>query len=150
MITLYNCNSTAGRILDLALRAKSIKHKPDAQSWNGTNYPVILDGRHLVKGAIVICEYLERRYPAPNLIPADPHKASIIMMLLDRIVDQYHPEPLDFDMFEGHLSKNEFIAGDESSFADVAVSALAPSTEFWDAYRKRLELDWGSWDSTFK
>jgi glutathione S-transferase len=146
MITLYNSGSKAGRILDLALHAKGIKYTADRQPWQATNYPVLIDDHHVVQGLTIILQYLEHRYPAPNLIPNDPIHASIVMMLVERHADV--ATVTDYSNFVEHLRDCPFIAGEQPSYADVAISALAPSTEYWELYRQRLQKAWGSWENS--
>lgn len=147
MLELYNAGTEQARILTLLIQAKGLDvklHPYDCKFAEhlGEPEPVIRDRDHTVVGAMVISLYLEQRYPSPNLIPQDPQRASIILMLYRQILR--YPELIQFSEYRTHLTAHDFVAGDRSNLVDVAISALAPDNNFWERYRSRLIENWGS------
>lgn len=147
MIKLYKSNTVEGRVLALACEAKGIEDFEaieEHSSWgkDGRSVTLVDDG-HVIDDPIIAMYYLEARYPSPALLPNDPMHASVVMMLTQKIMDNNCSDLTDFAR---HLRTATFIAGERSSFADVAVSALSPDhLPFWSDYRERLQHDWGSW-----
>ena len=149
MIKLYRSSTVEGRVLALAIEAKGIEEfdqVEDASTWGNDEQPIVLmDTGHVIDDPIIALYYLEARYPSPALLPNDPMHASVVMMLTQKIMNNNCENLNDF---KRHLKTSTFIAGERSSFADVAVSALSPECEeFWADYRERLQHDWGSWES---
>ena len=147
MIKLYRSSTVEGRVLALAMEAKGIEDLEEFaeySSWGkDDNQVVLIDNGHVIDDPLIAMYYLEARYPSPALLPNNPMHASVVMMLTQKIMANSCGDLSDF---KRHLKTTTFIAGDRSSYADVAVSALAPECEeFWSDYRQRLQHDWGSW-----
>jgi len=149
-VSLYNCSTAQGEILSLILEAKGLEavEYDEPSEYAPTEFaaePTLVDNGHVIHGAIVIALYLEQRYPSPALLPQDPEKCSIVMMLFRQILSNCR-HGLDLPQYKLHLATHGFITGDRASFVDVAVAALAPKDDpFWDGFLERLQKYWGSW-----
>ena len=148
-VSLYNATTSQGEILTLLIKAKGVdvelRDEASPYAKEDMHEPTLVDNGHVIHGAIVIALYVEQRYPAPSLLPHDPEKSSIVMMLFRSIL-QHGREGLDLATYKMHLATHGFITGDRSSFVDVAVAALAPKGDpFWEAFLVRLQDSWGSW-----
>jgi len=149
-VSLFNASTAQGKILSLLIKAKGLdsveyaeksQYAPDDFAHEST----LVDNGHVIHGTIVIALYLEQRYPSPALLPQDPEKASIVMMLF-RAILQHGRAGLDLSTYKLHLCTHGYITGDRASFVDVAVAALASEDDpFWSRFIKRLQDSWGSW-----
>lgn len=149
-VSLYNAENTQGKILSLLIKAKGLEavEYDEPSQYAPQEFeqePTLVDNGHVIHGTIVITLYLEQRYPSPSLMPQDPEKASIVMMLYRSIL-QHGRAGLDLSTYRLHLATHGFITGDRASFVDIAVAALAPMDDpFWGRFMVRLQKYWGSW-----
>ena len=145
---LHNAGTDQGRVVAAILRAKGLNFEPHEDSSKyATEFedePTLIDNGHVIHGAIVISLYAEQKYPYPSLMPRDPEKSSIVMMLYRSLL-QTDSTPADFRTYKMHLGAHGHITGDRPSFVDFAIAALAPPTDkFWPKYHERLMESIGS------
>jgi glutathione S-transferase len=76
--------------LRYAVREVDLAHKPpELFALNPAGaVPVLVDGGASIPESLVILQYLEDRYPAPPLLPADPLGRARARLLCDRITAQ--------------------------------------------------------------
>jgi glutathione S-transferase len=133
--------------------------------------PALVDGEFSVFDSTVICEYLEDRYPAPPLYPADARlraKCRLVEDLADTQLDaamyaitlvefgrrERHPAMHDaasrdmnrlYDDFERLLGQADYFCG-SYSVADIAVAPHVMAASFLgfglDPQRHRALLSW--------
>jgi len=90
-LELYNAGTEQGEILALLIKAKGqelVSH-PEQSPLADSKFmdePTLIDQGHVMHGTMVIALYLEQRYPSPCLLPQDPCKSSIVMMLFRNIL----------------------------------------------------------------
>ena len=152
-LELFNASTAQGEILSLLIKAKGqelVAH-PEQSPLADAKYidePTLIDQGHVMHGTMVIALYLEQRYPSPCLLPQDPCKSSVVMMLFRNIIKTGRVG-LDLPIYKMHLVTHGYMGGDRPSLVDVAVAALAPKDDpYWAAFLNRLEESWGSWADT--
>ena len=149
-LELFNASTEQGEILSLLIKAKGqecITHSEQSPLADArfAEEPTLVDKGHVLHGTMVIMLYLEQRYPSPCLLPQDPCKASIVMMLLRNILKTGR-EGLDLPIYKLHLVTHGYMTGDRPSLVDIAVAALAPEDDpYWASFMNRLQKSWGSW-----
>jgi RNA polymerase-associated protein len=97
--------------------------------------PVLEEGAFVLPESVVICEYLEERYPEPPLLPADPAERALARLAIfrfdDRLGDDYYAlrrgeegagDRLDARLadLDSDLEAHAFLTGREFGLADVA------------------------------
>ncbi|UCG72043.1 MAG: glutathione S-transferase family protein [Chromatiales bacterium] len=85
--------------------------------------PTLVDGDAVVRESSVINEYLEDRFPAPSLRPADPYDCARMRLLVKTIDDEVHPAigVLSYAIFLRHQMNERLSAAElEQHFARVA------------------------------
>jgi RNA polymerase-associated protein len=130
----------------LVLAEKGVPHDvvavdlDDRPSWiyekNATGrVPVLEEDAFVLPESVVICEYLEERYPEPPLLPADPAERALARLAIfrfdDRLGDDYYAlrrgsegaadrlarRLADLD---AELEARPFLTGREFGLADIA------------------------------
>lgn len=155
MIELFNAYTPQGKILSGLIASKSVEYvlHGDGSSYTPKQFegePTLVDNGHVIYGAMVISFYLESRYPSPCLLPQDPKRASMILMLYRALLNRGSIGlPEDEAAYRMHVASHGYIDGARPTLADVAVSALATDGDpFWDAFSERLQKTFGSWSET--
>jgi len=155
MIELFNGSTPQGWILSQLIDAKGV----DCMVYAiGSSYtpkafegePTIVDKGHVIYGGMVGSLYIEQRYPSPCLLPQDPKRASMVLMLYRAILNRGSlGSEEDVVAYKAHIAAHGFIDGDRPTLADIAIAALAPrGVDFWDSYRDNLRRTYGSWSET--
>jgi glutathione S-transferase len=130
----------------LVLAEKGVPHETvfvdldDRPAWiyekNATGrVPVLEEDAFVLPESVVICEYLEERYPEPPLLPADPAERALVRLAIfrfdDRLGDDYYAlrrgeegaaDRLDARLadLDAELEARPYLTGREFGLADVA------------------------------
>lgn len=143
---MYNHEGTLGHFVQLILQSKSLNYSnsplPDINE-NFDGKPVLNDAGYLIVGCWPIIEYLNDRYPEPNLCLLEPsHKAYVRMFVSDTIRLGHKGSEIEkerlFDNLTPLLNPNGFLLGPQLTLLDLAVVPIAPDTNSWNAFKDSI------------
>lgn len=113
----------------------------------GGSVPIIQDHGSVIYGSRAICEYLEERFPVPNLLPKTPFKRARVRMLWDfcdaELIDASPKELLRASKrLEVELGRSHYLV-ERFSLADLAFAPFLLRTP--KEVRRRLPRNVSRW-----
>lgn len=125
MIELYGPENPQTRFIENLLNLKGVHfarlfaHHPSEPDHDG---PILKDNKLVIMFAPVITQYINERYPYPDIEPEDPEKRAITQILCTKVL-KGKIATANIQAYLKH--RRPFILGSKLSLLDLAIEPIA-------------------------